>query len=379
MNIEDYRRKIDTLDDEMLKLFLERMDISGKIAEYKKENNIAIINRSRERKILSRVNEKAGPEFAGYARTLFSNMFNISRSYQKRFTYTETPLTQRIRTALEATPKIFPETGVVACQGIEGAYSQLACDKLFSFANIVYFKTFEGVFQAVEQGMCEFGMLPIDNSSYGSVTAVYDLMKNYNFHIVRSIRVKVNHFMLALPGTRLSDIKEIYSHEQAIGQCNEFLKNHSDIVVHICENTAIAAQRVAEMNRRDIAAISSRQCAELYGLSVIADDFQNSEHNYTRFICISKDLSIYPGANRISLILTVPHEPGSLYSMISKFAVLGLNLTKLESRPILGRDFEFMFYFDFDASLTNKDVIKLFDELSVGTELFIFLGNYSEV
>ena len=133
------------------------------------------------------------------------------------------------------------------------------------------------------------------------------------------------------------------------------------------------------MNRADVAAISSRQCAELYGLSVVADGFQNSEYNYTRFICISKNLLIYPGANRISLILTLPHEPGSLYSVISQFAALGLNLTKLESRPLLGRDFEFMFFFDFDASLNNENIVSLLEELSKGSEMFIFLGNYSEV
>ena len=379
MDIENYRNKIDKIDDEMLKLFLERMDIADEIAEYKKANNIAVMDKKREREILSRVSEKAGPELARGARSMFSNLFNISRSYQRRPIFTDTPLTRTIKEALETAPKLFPDTGVVACQGVEGAYSQIACDKLFSFADIIYFKNFEGVFNAVEQGMCEFGMLPIDNSSYGSVSEVYDLMRNYNFHIARSIKVKIDHALLAKKGTELSNIKEIYSHEQAIGQCSEFLKQHSNIIVHVCENTAIASQHVAELNRPDVAAIASRRCAELYGLGIIADNFQNSDHNYTRFICISKDLRIYPGANRISIVLATPHEPGSLSAIISQFAVLGLNLTKLESRPILGRDFEFMFNFDFDASLQNEAVVSLLSELSVVSELFIFLGNYSEV
>ena len=379
MEIKDYRDKIDELDDELLRLFLERMAVSNEIAQYKKANNLAILNKGREREILSRVSEKAGPELARCARMMFSNLFNLSRSYQKRLIFTDTPLKQRIAESLKNAPREFPDTGTVACQGVDGAYSQLACDKLFPFANIVYFKTFEGVFHAVEQGMCEFGMLPIDNSSYGSVTEVYDLMKNYNFHIARSIKLKVDHTLLARSGVQLSDIREIYSHEQAIGQCSEFLKKHSDIIVHVCENTAVAAQRVAQQQRPEVAAISSRQCAELYDLEIIAENFQNSEHNYTRFICISKDLRIYPGANRISLILAAPHEPGSLHAIISQFAVLGLNLTKLESRPILGRDFEFMFYFDFNASLENEAVTNLLSELSTGSELFIFLGNYSEV
>ena len=378
MDINDYRNKIDELDDNMLKLFLERMAWADEIAQYKKTNNLTILDKEREREILSRVSEKAGPELAHSARMMFSNLFDISRSYQKRYIFANTPLTQKIGEAMESAPKKFPDTGIVACQGVEGAYSQLACDKLFSFANIIYFKTFEGVFQAVEQGMCEFGILPIDNSSYGSVTEIYDLMKNYNFHIARSIKIKVDHTLLAHVGAQLSDIREIYSHDQAIGQCSEFLKQHSDIIVHVCENTAVAAKKVAELNRHDVAAISSRQCAELYGLGIIADNFQDSEHNYTRFICISKNLRIYPGASRISLIIAAPHEPGALHAIISKFAVLGLNLTKLESRPILGRDFEFMFYFDFDASLENEAVVNLLSELSTSSELFIFLGNYSE-
>jgi len=379
MDIKDYRDKIDSLDDEMLKLFLERMAISDEIARFKKENNMPILNKKREREILSRVSENAGPELARYARMMFSNLFSLSRSHQRRYVQVDTPLSDVIRKAQETSPAEFPETGTIACQGVEGAYSQLACDRLFSFANIVYFKNFDGVFNAVEKGMCEFGILPIDNSSYGSVAEVYDLMKNYNFHIARSIKVKVDHTLLMCPGGKMSDIREIYSHEQAIGQCSEFLKQYGDITVHVCENTAVAAQRVSEMNRADVAAISSRQCAELYGLSVVADGFQNSEYNYTRFICISKNLLIYPGANRISLILTLPHEPGSLYSVISQFAALGLNLTKLESRPLLGRDFEFMFFFDFDASLNNENIVSLLEELSKGSEMFIFLGNYSEV
>ena len=379
MEIKDYRNKIDELDDELLRLFFERMSVTDEIAQYKKANNLTVADRNREREILSRISGKAEPEFAHYARMMFSNLFDISRSYQKRRIFTGTPLTQRIGNAINTAPNIFPDSGIVACQGVEGAYSQLACDKLFPFADIIYFKTFDGVFNAVEQGMCEYGMLPIDNSSYGSVTEVYDLMKSYHFHIARSIKVKVDHTLLAHPECRLSDIREIYSHEQAIGQCSEFLRQHSGITVHVCENTAVAAQLVSEMNRPDVAAISSRRCAKLYGLGIIAENFQNSEQNYTRFICISKDLRIYPGASRISLIIATPHEPGSLYAIISRFAVLGINLTKLESRPIPGRDFEFMFYFDFDASLENESVVSLLSELSVESDLFVFLGNYSEV
>lgn len=243
----------------------------------------------------------------------------------------------------------------------------------------MYFNSFEGVFNAVEKGLCSYGILPIENSSYGSVGTVYDLMQNYNFNIVKSIRLRISHNLVAKPGTRLSDIKEIFSHEQAIGQCGDFLKTLKDVKITVCENTAIAAKLVAESGRPDVAAIASKECLELYGLDLIKKNIQTSDNNYTRFICISKDLEIYPGSNKISLILSLPHVPCSLYHMISKFAALGINLTKLESRPIPGSDFEFMFYFDLDGSVYSDELINLLSELENQPEVFDFLGCYTEV
>ena len=288
-------------------------------------------------------------------------------------------LANKIQKALENTPQIFPQSGSVACQGIEGAYSQIACDRLFKNPDISYVKTFEDVFKAVENGTCKYGMLPIENSIHGTVIAVYDLMKNYNFHIIKSIKLKINHALMANKGAKISDIKEIVSHEQAIGQCSEFLKDYPDIKVTVCENTAVAAKFVADSNRLDIAAISSPDCAENYGLSVIDDNIANSDSNFTRFICITKELLIYPGADRISIIMNLPHTPGSLNSTISKFAMAGLNLTKLESRPIAGRDFEFSFYFDLEASIYAEETVRILDELSVGNNNLIFLGSYLQV
>ena len=378
-NIAQLRDDINKIDDELVSLFAKRMNTALKIAEYKKENDLPVLNASREREILARVTEKSGDELAMYTKILYSVLFDVSRSYQNLHMANPSKLGETIEKALETTPKCFPQKAVVACQGIEGAYSQQACDKLFSLPSIMYFNRFEGFFQAVAMGMCQYGILPIENSSFGSVNEVYDLMKKYSFFIARSIKLKLNHCLLSKKGVKLSDVKEIYSHEQAIGQCSEFLKSLKDVKVTVCENTAVAAKMVLESGRGDAAAISSLNCAELYGLSVISNEIQNSDNNYTRFICISKNLEIYPGANKISLMMAVPHKPGSLYTMISKFSALGLNLTKLESRPIPGSDFEFMFYFDMDASVYSEDVIKLLSELENGPELFVFLGSYYEI
>ena len=377
-NLDQMRNDIDAIDSQIAELFRKRMETSLDIARYKKENNIPILNSSREKEVLHKVSEQVGEPFDGYARFIFNTIFEASRSCQNNYWAKESDLAQEISEALENTPKLFPNKAVVACQGVPGAYSQAACEKLFEVPSIMYFNSFEGVFNAVEKGLCLYGILPIENSSYGSVGAVYDLMQNYNFHIVKSLRLRVSHNLMAKAGTKLSDVREIFSHEQAIGQCGEFLKSLKDVKVTVCENTALAAKMVAESDRNDVAAISSKECLDLYGLELLKNQIQVSDNNYTRFICISKKLEIYPGSNRISLILSLPHVPRSLYHTIAKFSALGINLTKLESRPIPGSDFEFMFYFDLEASVYSQELINLLCELDNQPETFVFLGSYIE-
>lgn len=377
-NLDQMRNDIDAIDSQIAELFRKRMETSLDIARYKKENNIPVLNSSREKEVLHKVSEQVGEPFDGYARFLFNTIFEASRSCQNNYWAKESDLALEIREALENTPKLFPNKAVVACQGVPGAYSQAACEKLFEVPSIMYFNSFEGVFNAVEKGLCRYGILPIENSSYGSVGAVYDLMQNYNFHIVKSLRLRVSHNLMAKAGTKLSDVREIFSHEQAIGQCGEFLKSLKDVKVTVCENTALAAKMVAESDRNDVAAISSKECLDLYGLELLKNQIQVSDNNYTRFICISKKLEIYPGSNRISLILSLPHVPRSLYHTIAKFSALGINLTKLESRPIPGSDFEFMFYFDLEASVYSQELINLLCELDNQPETFVFLGSYIE-
>lgn len=378
MKLDEIRSEIDRVDDELLQAFCRRMDLVGQVADTKKSEGMGVRHRDRERAILSRIGKEAG-DYSGYARVLFSTLFDLSCSYQAQRMGGHGPLAQKIEAALNESPALFPKDGVVACQGAEGAYSGQACERLLPHADILYFHRFENVFDAVDSGLCQYGILPIDNSSNGSVSAVYELMKSKHFHIIRSTRLCVHHQLLARPGVKLSDIREITSHEQAIGQCSTFLETLPQATVTPAANTALAAKAVAESGRNDLAAIASPACAALYGLKPVADDIQNSQNNYTRFICITKDLRIYQGANRISLMLSAPHRPGGLYELIAKFAALGLNLTKLESRPMVGRDFEFLFYFDLEASALSPEVLNLLDELSQSCEIFEFLGNYSDV
>ena len=377
MELKDYRDKLDRIDDEMAALFKKRMETVREVADYKRETNTPVLASGREREILYRVTGLCGEELEEYAKILWSTLLELSRDYQEnRLSTGESALVAEILAAAEKTGE-FPKRAVVACQGTEGAYSQIACDKLFPVSQILYCNRFDGVFRAVEAGMCRYGVLPIENSSAGSVTEVYDLMERYNCKIVRSLKLKVEHCLLARPGVKLSDVKEVVAHEQALNQCSEFLKS-CGAKVTVFSNNAAAAKYVAESGRTDVAAIASASCAGLYGLAVLSDHVANTDHNYTRFICISKQLEVYEGANKITFVASASHRPGSLYSLIAKFATRGLNICKLESRPIPGKDFEFRFYFDVEASVWNKDTQTVLSQLEK-EEFFTFLGAYSEV
>ncbi|MDP4120471.1 MAG: prephenate dehydratase domain-containing protein [Bacillota bacterium] len=377
--LDELRAKIDLIDHDLLNLFLKRMETAKQIGLYKKENGLPIFDRSREREILCNLTEGVNPELQGFVKVLFTTLFEMSRSYQSS-NISETSDVQRlIDNAIQSTPKEFPKSAVVACQGVEGAYSQIACDKLFSLPNIMFCDTFESVFQAVESGLCQYGILPLENSTAGSVNQVYDLMNRYNFYIARSVRLSIQHTLLAKHGILLSNVKEIFSHEQAIQQCSQFLNSLPNVKVTVCENTATAAKLAAESNRNDIAVISSKDCTELYGLSVLSYNIQNTDNNYTRFICISKKLEIYPGAHKTSVMLTLSHKPGALYQVMAKFNALNINLNKLESRPIPGRDFEFKFYFDIDSSVYSEEFKQVLSELESETAMFDYLGSYQEI
>jgi len=379
MDLTEIRQEINRVDDELVKLFVERMGLATQVAAYKKEHGLPIFVPAREREILKKVAEQAGPEFGSYARLLYANIMDLSRSYQGKRNGKATGLAEAITLAIENTPKLFPRDPMVACQGVEGAYSQIACEKIFKSPFIMYFKSFEGVFNAIDQGLCQYGILPIENSTAGSVKKVYDLMVEHNFSIVRTFRLKVDHNLLVKPGTKLSDIKTIYSHEQALNQSAGFLASLPGVNAVPVANTAVAAEMVSKSETGDIACLSSRSCAELYGLQCLKSSVQDTGNNHTRFICISKNLEIYPGSDKTSVMMVLPHKPGSLYKLLSRLYVLGINVTKLESRPIPDRDFEFMFYFDLETSIYSKEFIQLMCELDDLCEEFRYLGSYREV
>ncbi len=377
MNLDEARQKIDSIDKELIKLFEERMNAVCDVARYKKENGLPIYNGQREREVVNKVTKEVPEELALYTKILYNTLFSVSRGYQTKMIDGESQTVEKIKKALDSTENILPTSAVIACQGTEGAYSQKACEKLFTNPSLMYFDTFKGVLDAVSMGMCRYGILPLENSVYGTVTEVYDLLSSYEFFIVKVAKIQVNHILAAKK--KDAKVKEICSHRQAIGQCDKYLKSLKGVCVTQYDNTAMAAQMVATQDRDDLACICSKECAQIYGLHVIDDNITDSDNNYTRFICISKNPEIYPGADKISFVITLPHTAGSLYSVMSKFAAAGINLTKIESRPIPGRDFEFEFYFEVEASVYSKELYAVLSEMENSDEKFKFFGCYREV
>ncbi len=378
MELSDIRKQIDDIDNELLPLFLKRMELSQEVAKYKKEHGLPVLNKSREREILRRIMNESG-DMSLYSHRLYTTLFELSRAYQDVLNTADSPLRKNIEQAVASSPTQFPSSTTIACQGIEGSYSQMAADKLFPMGNLMFFSTFEAVFNAVENGLCRFGIVPVENSSNGSVRATYDLLRTKNVKIVKSARLCIKHELLAKPGTKIEDIKQIRSHSQALVQCSEFLKkNFPNVILKEDANTAFAARAVAEDDDFTTAAIASPSACELYGLVPLMRDIQNSDNNYTRFVCISNKTEIYPGANRISLVLECEHRPGALYSVLATLAACETDILKLESCPIIGHDFEFMFFFEIAASMKDSQTIAMLESIERSCKKLLFLGNYSE-
>ncbi len=379
MDLKELREQINVIDDEIAKLYSKRMEVSKNIAETKRENNISLENKGREQEIIDRVTSEMPEDIRLYGAQVYDTLFRTSKAYQSRLLDLKSNYKSLIEESLKGGMPSFPNNVTVVCQGIPGAYTHLACIKMIDNPEITFVRDWDAVFNAVEKGLCKYGVLPIENSSVGSVNAVYDLLRKHNCYIVRSTKYKIQHCLLAKKGTNKMDIKEIYSHEQALNQCSDFIQKMNNIEVNVSTNTAVAARTVAESTRNDIACISSKECAEIYGLEILKENIQNNENNYTRFIVISKKLEIFEKANKISIMLNLEHEPGSLNKMLNRFSTLGLNLTKLESRPDGNTAFEFLFYFDFDADIQRDDVKNLIAEIDNSNGSFVFLGAYQEI
>ncbi len=370
-SLSEVRREIDAVDGELLPLFLRRMKCAERVADIKKAAGAPVLNPGREQAILERVREKAG-EYGNEAVALYSFLMSASRLRQ----YSMLSGGEELRELESAAARQMPGSPAgVLCQGVEGAYSHQAALTLFPNAPISFTPTWKQVFEAVQAGKAQFGVLPVENSAAGSVNGVYDLILQYRFYIVGAVPVRVEH-CLAAPSPE-GEITAVASHPQALAQCSEYIRSRGLRAVEY-SNTAAAAKYVAEEKPAGMAAICSREAAEKYGLSVLEEGVQNEKNNTTRFVVISKEPIFPENANKISLCFSLPHTAGALYNVLQRFAMRGLNMTKIESRPIPGSKFEYDFYLDFTGNIHQPETIDLICALHDELPRFSFLGNYSE-
>lgn len=379
MELSEIRPQLDEIDAGLLDLFLKRMALIDKVADAKRRDpSKPLYDPAREREILMRIRENAGTEYGDAAHQLFRMILELSRARQAAQLIPATSVAARVAAMCANEQNVFPQTGRIAVSGVEGSHAGAAADRLFPKGDIIFMEGFPAVVQAVQAGLCKFGILPVENSVHGSVRQVYDLLREPDICIVRSVRQLIRHVLLTQKDAKLSDIKTIYTHEQAAGQCSRFIQKLGVDVVP-CVSTAHAAQRVAEAQDRSVAAIAGEACAKLYGLSVLTGDIQNESNNDTRFLCITKGASCYAGADRMSILVNCANSPGALYQMIAKISALGINMCKLESMPIPGTNFSYRFYMDLECNVHQEGVLGLLCELERSCDSFTLLGNYTEI
>ena len=376
MDLSEIRKDIDALDDQIVKLLEQRSQLAVDVAKYKKEHNMQVMQQGREQFIIDRIRDAVCDEMKTSAEITFTTIMDLSKCRQHHL------LTEKrdfhIHKPMSGRP--------LAATVTKGSYSAVACDRFFDGkCDVTYVKHFEDVFEMVEKGEVDYGVLPLVNSTAGDVTATYDLMGKYNFYICKTLDVHISHVLAAKKGTKLSDVRNVFSHEMALRQCSEYIKETGLNTIET-STTAKGAQIVAGTDETDCAAICSSFCAEMNGLEIIADNIADIKDNYTRFILISKRLEVSDDANVISLSLTLPHTPGSLYRLLTRFSYCGLNLTRIESKPMPSgfadmKDdaFDFIFYLDFAGSIRNDRVVKLLNNLEDEMKYYRFLGNYGNM
>ena len=375
MDLQECRTELDQIDEQIVKLFEERMGICSSVAEYKIAAGKPVYDGERERQKLSAVSSMAHGDYNQTAvQELFTQIMTISRRYQYRLMAQHGKLEDLGYQQVEQ----LPVNGVrVVYQGVEGAYSHGAALQFFGKeTELFHVQTFEEAMQQVQEGKADYGVLPIENSSAGAVIDNYDLQIKYHNHIVAETFVKVRHGLLGLEEAELSDIKTVYSHPQALMQCSQFLHDQKQIRQVSLENTAVAAKKIVEDKDRTQAAIASEIAAELYGLKVLRAAIQNSESNTTRFIIFSSRPIYCRDASKVSIAFELPHRSGTLYNILGHFIFNGVNMRMIESRPIPGRSWEYRFFVDIEGNLADAAIRNALNGVAAEAQNMRILGNY---
>lgn len=377
--LEAYRRQIDAIDQKLVPLFLERMAVTEQVGKYKKEKGLPVLDSAREQEVLAaKASLTADPSEKADVTSLYESILAISRRQQRRVVRegAEDPGYARWRKAYEWRREPVKDPRVVY-QGEPGAYSEEAAAGFFGEeVRSQGLPWFDDVFAALARGEADYAMLPIENSSTGSIRQVYDLLAQYDFSLVGEWQVKVEHCLAALPGVSMEEIRTVYSHEQGLMQCDRFLDGHRDWARVPALDTAGSARQVSTGGDRTAAAICSRRAAKLYGLQILAAPINHNTSNFTRFVVVSPALELRPGRDKVAAVFTLPHQTGTLHEILTVFAVHGLNLQKLESRPIPGRNWEYRFFVEFTGDLTLPNMEGTLHELSQLSADLRILGNF---
>lgn len=370
MNLNELRNNIDSIDEQILSLFMKRMELCKGVAAYKKEHNLPVFQGDREKQLIERIKSLTGDkELENGTAALFTTIIDISKILQNKKILTG---------STENTYAVpdFENAEKIGCQGTSGANSETAARLIFGDKQPIFYKTFEDVFAAVQSGELDYGVLPVHNSTAGSVSSTYDLMAKYSVYTVKEVCVEINHCIASKNAVEINEVSMVYSHPQAIAQCCDYLTAHG-LKTSEYGNTATAAAMVSESSEK-IAAICSVECAERLGLNILAENIADCSVNRTRFICICRDLQIEPEADSISVMLKIPDTEGSLYRLLTKFYINGMNLKKIESRPLKDGSFNVMFYLDFDGRIDDSGVKALMNDLAENLEYFRFLGTFKD-
>lgn len=376
--LEQLRDGIDKIDRELLPMFIERMRLCGQVGEYKKRTDMPVLDSGREKQLLeNKLNliEDKDKDVSNEVYEFFNSIMAISRTYQKKLISGEkfgacSELLEN-SVARKDNPK-------VVCFGYEGSYSEEAAEKFFeNKCEKIYVSAFVDAFDALTNNGADYAVLPIENSSAGVIAEVMDLLAERKLYIVGEEYIPIRHCLMGVKGTKTSDIKKLYSHEQAFLQCPDFIKSLGDVECISYYSTALSAKSVAQMNDVSYAAIASERTAEIYGLEILAKNINSVDCNTTRFVVISTKPEVSDDASKVSIVFNLDHESGALYRVLSSFAHGGLNLLKLESRPVREKPFEYKFFADYTGNLRDAEVRAITEEIAQMTINLILLGNYT--
>lgn len=375
MSLKNIREQLDVIDNQIVELFEERMKLCEEVGNDKIKTGKKVYDKQRENEKLAVLTEKASNEFNKRGiKELFEQIMSMSRKLQYQILGQHGVFG---RTSFIELDSLKSENARLVFQGVEGAYSQAALHQYFGDnQNVFHVDTFRDAMESIEEGSADFAVLPIENSSAGAVSQVYDLLVEFENYIVGEIVIPIHHTLVGIPGTKLEEIERVYSHPQGLMQSERFLDEHRNWQQISVANTAMAAKKVLEDNKHTEAAICSEYAAELYKLEILQKEINDEGNNSTRFIVVTNQKIFLKGAKKISICFEVAHESGSLYHLLSHFIYNNLNMTKIESRPIEGRTWEYRFFVDFEGNIADGAVKNAIRGLREEARNLKILGNY---